>query len=536
MANFIVTTLSDAAAHSGLSLRDALALANRDASADTIQFAAGLAGTISLAQGQLRISSDVTIIGDTNGDRKADITISGNDSNRVLSVESGTSSIESLTLRDGTATKGGAVLVAQGAALSIDYSRITSSQTVATTGDGSRGGGIANLGTLHILNSTIDQNSAYNHGGGIHNGGTLTITNSTLSGNSARGIGGGVLSDGGPMTATNLTVANNRAAQGGGIVNEFVFTGRNLTVTGNTGDGYGNGVFNTGSASLSNSIILGNGESPSAELFGRISAFGRNIVGTGNDTNGSDGVVTADSRAAVFGGFALADNGGPVQTIRLANGDNPAVNAASGGNIPATDARGLFRNGVADLGALEKDGLFAAPTVPVSNTIKGTAGSERIVGTVGNDVIFALSGEDLATGGIGDDKIYGNYGADRLFGSSGNDFLSGGYGDDILVGGAGSDTFHFNNLISIDQITDFNPVDDTISLTKFAFSGLQSGDLASSAFVVASRALDALDRVIYNKATGALSFDRDGTGSHAAVVFAELKPGLSLTADDFLIL
>ena len=89
MANFIVTTLSDELDSTNpnatladfggagdLSLREALVLANAAVGADTITFAAGLAGqTLTLTQGVLIIASDVTIDGDVNGDNKADITI-----------------------------------------------------------------------------------------------------------------------------------------------------------------------------------------------------------------------------------------------------------------------------------------------------------------------------------------------------------------------------------------------------------------------------------------------------------------------------
>jgi Ca2+-binding RTX toxin-like protein len=541
MATYTVTTLSDAVSHAGLSLRDALALANQASGADTIVFQAGLTGTISLAQGQIRVASDVAIIGDTNGDTKADITISGNDTSRVIIFESGNSSLDSLTLRDGTATTGGAVLVARGATLSIDYSRITSSQTVATSGEGSRGGGIANLGTLIVDHSTIDQNSAFNHGGGINNGGTMTISNSTINGNSANGIGGGILSDGGTLTATNLTIAYNTADEGGGIVNEYVFNGRNVTITGNTGGNYGAGVFNTGTFNVSDSIILGNGSTVEEELFGRIRATGLNVVGVGSDTNAADGVVNASSFASIFGGNRLADNGGTVRTILLTQGSNPAVNVASGSDIPSTDARGLFRNGIADLGAAERDGSQTPPveTDPPSpdpvTTIRGTSGSENLAGTVSNDIIYALSGQDAVTGGVGDDRVYGNTGSDRLSGYKGNDQIGGGLGDDVLTGGEGQDTFRFDYLSSVDRITDFNAFDDTVTLSHVTFQGLQTGELAASIFVTGSKAFEARDRIVYNAQSGELYFDVDGTGSQKAVVFAQLQTGLLLTADDFFV-
>jgi Ca2+-binding RTX toxin-like protein len=57
--------------------------------------------------------------------------------------------------------------------------------------------------------------------------------------------------------------------------------------------------------------------------------------------------------------------------------------------------------------------------------------------------------------------------------------------------------------------------------------------LASEAFHIGSRAQEADDRVIYDQATGALYYDRDGSGSANQVKFAQLKSGLALTSDDF---
>jgi serralysin len=41
--------------------------------------------------------------------------------------------------------------------------------------------------------------------------------------------------------------------------------------------------------------------------------------------------------------------------------------------------------------------------------------------------------------------------------------------------------------------------------------------------------------VIYDRSTGALYFDRDGTGATAAVKFAQLKAGAKLLGSDFLV-
>lgn len=526
MATLFVTTLSDSVTHEGLSLRDALAIANASSTSDRIVFAAGLSGTITLEQGQLTLSSAVTISGDTNGDLVADITISGNGASRIFEVTAGTSTLDALILRDGVATSGGAILVSSGANLTVDHSTITANHTIAGQAGASRGGGIANRGNLTLKNSTVEQNSAFDHGGGIFNGGTFTAIDSTISDNSTAGFGGGVLSDGGLFVATNLTVSGNSASVGGGIVNEVEFIAHNITVSGNNGGAYGSGVFNVGTFSVSNSIILGNGSGEiESEVFGSVITSGLNILGVGTDADASDGIINVSSLNAVFATGALADNGGPVQTIMLAADANPAVDAAFGAGIPTLDARGVARSGAADLGAAELDvnpvpnpeptpdpeptplpdpiptpDPAPEPTpnptpVPVPtpepepspvpapdalNVIIGTTRADTLNGVEGRDVIYASRGYDIVHGRNGDDRVLGGYGDDKIFGDDGNDTLFGAQGNDRISGGAGSD--RLTGQTGNDSINGGRG-DDILSggsgYDRFVFDNLSSNDFVT---------------------------------------------------------
>ncbi|RDI57852.1 calcium-binding protein [Microvirga subterranea] len=129
--------------------------------------------------------------------------------------------------------------------------------------------------------------------------------------------------------------------------------------------------------------------------------------------------------------------------------------------------------------------------------------------------------------------------ADVLVGGAGNDLLNGGLGNDRLSGGEGSDVFVFSTKLkmNVDRLTDFSGADDTIQLSKAVFGKLQKGVLSKDAFRIGAKALDADDRIVFNAKTGALSYDADGSGTaHAAVVFAKVKAGTHLTADDFFVL
>jgi serralysin len=145
-----------------------------------------------------------------------------------------------------------------------------------------------------------------------------------------------------------------------------------------------------------------------------------------------------------------------------------------------------------------------------------------------------------AFGGSGSDVLKGNAVKNKLKGNAGNDLLSGGDGNDTLWGGSGKDTFLFNTepdaRTNVDRIVDFSRVHDTIRLENGIFDGLtKRGTLTKSLFHIGAQAHDANDRVIYNKKTGALSYDRDGIGESAPTKFAQLKAGLGLTAADFYI-
>jgi uncharacterized delta-60 repeat protein len=220
-----------------------------------------------------------------------------------------------------------------------------------------------------------------------------------------------------------------------------------------------------------------------------------------------------------------------------------------------------------------------------ANNLTGNAGDNVLVGGKGNDTLNGGAGNDSLNGGAGTDRavyasalkgvfvnlalttaqntlgggvdtlvnieslsgssyndiLIGNSVNNMLLGGNGNDILAGALGDDVLTGGAGQDTFAFNTVLSadnIDTITDFSVADDTVRLAKGIFTTLNiPGVLAADAFKVIGNGgvEDSSDHVLYNVATGALSYDADGSGAGAIVQIALLGKGLAMTNADFVV-
>jgi parallel beta-helix repeat protein len=101
------------------------------------------------------------------------------------------------------------------------------------------------------------------------------------------------------------------------------------------------------------------------------------------------------------------------------------------------------------------------------------------------------------------------------------------------------DVFTFNTAIgrNVKVISDFDVAADTIALDNSIFTKLPgTGELSYRFFTVGETAKDRNDYIIYDKNTGVLSYDPDGSGSGAAVKFAVVENKAALTAAHFLII
>lgn len=173
-----------------------------------------------------------------------------------------------------------------------------------------------------------------------------------------------------------------------------------------------------------------------------------------------------------------------------------------------------------------------------NDTLTGNSGADSLEGGSGYDRLVGGSGSDLIYGGDGLDDLAGGLGKDTLGGGNGADVLNGGAGVDRLTGSAGADRFVFGHAAGNthrDVITDFRAV-DSIHLDRDHFAAGPSGTIASHRFkVLGSSAVDSTDRVLYDRASGILYYDADGSGSGARRAIAVLDNHASLTYADIIL-
>jgi hypothetical protein len=283
-----------------------------------VSFASGLSGTIPL-QSTLSVCNGQTLT--IQGPTASQIAVSGQNSVRVFYVCPNTNvTISGLTIEDGLGSDAGDFFFG--------------------------GGGIANLGTLTVTNSTFSGNSSGSAtgttaawGGGILNLATLTVTNTTFSGNVSSGGGGGI------FNAANVTYVTNS------------------TFSGNVGNGIGDGTPD-GSTSIvmKSTLLAGNTGGNCAGVNIAPHSQGYNL--SDDASCGFFNPLDKNNTPAGLNPNGLQNNGGPTKTIALLP-TSPAVDAIpitptnectdTSGKPVTTDQRGVSRpqGKGCDIGAYE---------------------------------------------------------------------------------------------------------------------------------------------------------------------------------------
>jgi beta-glucanase (GH16 family) len=356
----VVTTLADSGEGS---LREALGMI---ADGGTITFAPALAGGTIPVGTELVADRSVTIAATA----APGIVLDGQGEGRVLRVTTGaTVSLHHLVVANGAGTLQGGGVQNLGT-LHLDHVVVRDNVIPNTGGDPDfqlGGAGIYN-GTnavLTLTDSTVADNTSANQpGGGIYGffGSDITIMRSTISGNVSGDVAGGLRSLG-DATIVNSTFSGNvsTAWHGGGIFH----TDGDLTVTNSTfaenvapaGTASGILVATFGapaSATLTNNILQGNGGAFACAIEGggaaTITSGGGNVISDGSCNPEATDQSSTDALLE-----PLADNGGPTLTHALGVG-SAAIDAAGAAACPATDQRGVTRPQGAgcDAGAFER--------------------------------------------------------------------------------------------------------------------------------------------------------------------------------------
>jgi len=112
-------------------------------------------------------------------------------------------------------------------------------------------------------------------------------------------------------------------------------------------------------------------------------------------------------------------------------------------------------------------------------------------------------------------------------------------GNDKAVLGVKADKLLFDTALNattnVDTVKKFEHKKDMMYLDQDIFSTIAPGQLSSSQFHKGTAAVDADDRIIYDRASGALYYDPDGTGILGQTQFAQFDPGTKVKADNFMI-
>ncbi|MEE1657673.1 SdrD B-like domain-containing protein [Microvirga sp. CF3062] len=180
-------------------------------------------------------------------------------------------------------------------------------------------------------------------------------------------------------------------------------------------------------------------------------------------------------------------------------------------------------------------------TVVTSSSM--TLVSDAINITASGTTALTLTGNSL------NNVMIGNAGKNMIAAVEGDDMVFGGYGNDTLSGGTGKDKFVFDQKlgssstdrrVNFDTITDFKMKDDKFYLNDAVFKKLGKGSpdkpslLSKNFFTVGTQAKDKNDYLVYDKKTGILSYDADGSGTKAkAVEFAKIDADITLKHSHF---
>ncbi len=258
---------------------------------------------------------------------------------------------------------------------------------------GNNGGGIYNTGSLTLTNSVVEGGWA-GDGGGIYNsyGDTLIIVDSVIQNSTAWGEGGGIFTYGALVIENSQVVSNTATGAGGGICGDeynstyqATITITNSEISGNTADA-GGGIYADGAGQLilTDSRMTGNSSgSDGGGIYrssGSDSLLLTDVTISNNQAITNGGGIYSGSPLVMAGGSVdgnTAENGGGIysdRTLLLSDGTVSANTAGSdGGGIYASSAATLTNASVSDNQAgSDGGGIYSdAPLVLENSRVHG---------------------------------------------------------------------------------------------------------------------------------------------------------------------
>lgn len=351
------------------------------------------------------LSSTKTISNNTTIDGGGKVTLSGNHSLRLFTVNTGvTLTLQNIVLTSGydSSSNGGTIYNAGHLVLN--------NITIRDAGNSNfYGGGIATISTVDVTNSQFI-NDKGGSGGAIYAAGSpavVTISGSTFSGNSVTSTNpnsqrGGALyvTNGATINLSTSLVDSNTGAYGSGIANE----GANLTLTDvtlsnneSTGSGNGGGIYNTGTTTLTrvtfdqNSIRYGDG----GGMYNKGTATLTDVYFSLNDASYGGGIANDHGMLDLTGGLFTKNS------ANVAGGGGAANEF---GTMNLTDATFSTNFATGDAGGVEngKGTTTLTNVTLVNNNASDGGGMWNLYGGDASLTNVTISGNSADTaGGIG---------------------------------------------------------------------------------------------------------------------------------------
>ncbi len=279
-----------------------------------------------------------------------------------------------------------------------------------------------------------------------------------------------------------------------------------------------------------------------------------NVVGAKNMTVTNDGSIIGLASYGVAAGdvsnFNLTNTGhifgasvGVFASVATAGAtDGPTIenSGAIGGGTVGIYAQ-VFLAGLKTTIVNKSGGTIKGVTASIANTGPGNLLVENH-GKIKGNVIGGPAADKIVNDGQIKGEVYLGPGNDTFKNAGGHaGKVYGGDGNDTLIAGPHKDQFVFdatlNPATNVDRVKHFDPGTDQLLLSKGIFAALSGlGTLTGAEFHKGIAAHDLDDRIIYNKHTGALLYDSNGTDPGGDVQFAKLDKGLNLHASDFVVI